>query len=364
MADQLPGIGGGRRDDQPGSLAGMLTFLILALIIAALYFGREVLVPLALAVLLSFLLAPAVHWLRHLRAGRVAAVAVTVLVAFLAIFAFAAVVTEEISLLGPELPEYRHNLELKLRALPKAIPLQRLAGALHQATAELKQSEAPAAKPAAAPGPSPGQRHGRTGQAAAGRDCAARADAARDRRDRDRPDAPAAGDGGPRHRAGDLHPARARGAARPGDQARRRRRSAPHDRGDERGGASGQPLSAFAALGQRRRGHFDRHRPGDNRHPERGAVGHPGDPAALHPLSRHRHRRLLSAGAGDRRRPRLVAAGLDGDCCSSPPSSSSPTWSSPGFMPAAPACPRSRSSSRRCSGPGCGVRSGCCCRHR
>ena len=155
MADQLPGIGGGRRDDQPSSLAGMLTFLILALIVAALYFGREVLVPLALAVLLSFLLAPAVHWLRHFRVGRVAAVAVTVLVAFLAIFAFAAVVTEEISLLGPELPEYRHNLELKLRALPKAIPLQRLAGALHQATAELKQSEAPAAKPAAAPGPSP-----------------------------------------------------------------------------------------------------------------------------------------------------------------------------------------------------------------
>ncbi len=155
MADQLPGIGGGRRDDQPGSVAGMLTFLILALIVAALYFGREVLVPLALAVLLSFLLAPAVHWLRHFRVGRVSAVAVTVLVAFLAIFAFAAVVTEEISLLGPELPEYQHNLELKLRALPKAIPLQRLAGALHQATAELKQSEAPAAKPAAAPGPSP-----------------------------------------------------------------------------------------------------------------------------------------------------------------------------------------------------------------
>jgi predicted PurR-regulated permease PerM len=130
---------------------------MLALIVAALYFGREVLVPLALAVLLSFLLAPAVQWLRHFRVGRVPAVAVTVVVAFLAIFAFAAVVAEEISLLGPELPEYQYNLETKLRALPKAIPLQRLANALHQATAELKQSQTPAPKPAPRPGPSTGK---------------------------------------------------------------------------------------------------------------------------------------------------------------------------------------------------------------
>ena len=88
MADVPPGAERGRSDDQSRGVTGMLTFLTLALVVAALYFGREVLVPFALAVLLSFLLAPAVHWLRHLRAGRVAAVAVTVLVAFLAIFAF------------------------------------------------------------------------------------------------------------------------------------------------------------------------------------------------------------------------------------------------------------------------------------
>jgi predicted PurR-regulated permease PerM len=34
------------------------------LIIAALYFGREIFVPLALAVLLSFVLAPFVTWMR------------------------------------------------------------------------------------------------------------------------------------------------------------------------------------------------------------------------------------------------------------------------------------------------------------
>jgi predicted PurR-regulated permease PerM len=149
MADVPPGAERGRSDDQSRGVTGMLTFLTLTLVVAALYFGREVLVPFALAVLLSFMLAPAVHWLRHMRAGRVAAVAVTVLVAFLAIFAFGAVIAEEMSQLGPALPEYRYNIESKLRTLPRAIPLQRVAAALHQATADLRRSEAPAAKPQA-----------------------------------------------------------------------------------------------------------------------------------------------------------------------------------------------------------------------
>jgi predicted PurR-regulated permease PerM len=148
MADRSPQSAGRIRGDvrSPG-LVGMLTFLTLGLVVAALYFGREVLVPLALAVLLSFLLAPAVRGLRRIRAGRVTAVAVTVLVAFLAIFAFATIIAEELSLLGPELPEYRHNIEMKLRALPRAIPLERMASALHQVTAALKRSEMPSAPP-------------------------------------------------------------------------------------------------------------------------------------------------------------------------------------------------------------------------
>jgi predicted PurR-regulated permease PerM len=152
MADRLPpSAGGSRVEVQPSERSGILTFLTAGLVIAALYFGREVLVPLALAVLLSFLLAPAVHWLRHLRAGRVTAVALTVLVAFQIVVGFGAVVVEEMSLLGPALPEYRHNIESKLRALPKAIPLDRVAAALHQVTAELKRSQKPRPAPASSP---------------------------------------------------------------------------------------------------------------------------------------------------------------------------------------------------------------------
>src|ERR1700761_8595047 len=106
MADQLPEPGRVRGSDPSRSITAMLTFLTTGAVVAALYFGREVLVPFALAVLLSFLLAPAVRMLRRLRAGRVTAVGVTVVLAFLAIFAFGAVVAEELSLLGPHLPEY------------------------------------------------------------------------------------------------------------------------------------------------------------------------------------------------------------------------------------------------------------------
>ncbi len=156
MADPVPPSTVRANDIRPHGGAGMLTFLTLGVIVAALYFAREVLVPLALAVLLSFLLAPAVRWLRHLRAGRVTAVSVTVLIAFQVILAFALIVGEEMSLLGPALPEYRHNIELKLQVLPTAIPLHRVATILHRVTADLKRSQAsnpvPAGTPASADG--------------------------------------------------------------------------------------------------------------------------------------------------------------------------------------------------------------------
>ena len=149
MANPLADAGRDGDWDQPRGVTGTLTFLTLAVVVAALYFGREVLVPFALAILLSFLLVPAVRLLRRWRVGRVTAVTGTVLVAFFAIFAFGAIVVEEISLLGPELPVYQRNIEAKLSILPKAIPLERAAAALHRVTAALKRSETTSVVPTA-----------------------------------------------------------------------------------------------------------------------------------------------------------------------------------------------------------------------
>jgi predicted PurR-regulated permease PerM len=110
-----------------------------------LYFARDVIVPIALAILLSFLLAPAVRWLRRWHIGRVTAVTLTVLIAFLAMIGFSAVVVQEISSLAEQLPEYRSNLEAKIRSLPGAVPgagvWRRATSMVQELGRELKQSE-------------------------------------------------------------------------------------------------------------------------------------------------------------------------------------------------------------------------------
>jgi predicted PurR-regulated permease PerM len=106
------------RNEAPAGLASMMAVLVTATVIAMLYFAREVFIPITLAVLLSFLLAPAVRRLRRLRLGRVPAIGLTVLLAFAAIAGVAAVIVQEVTSLAEQLPEYRDNLETKVRSLP------------------------------------------------------------------------------------------------------------------------------------------------------------------------------------------------------------------------------------------------------
>jgi predicted PurR-regulated permease PerM len=122
MADQAPEFDGRARAELPRGVFGMMVVLVTATVIATLYFAREVFVPITLAILLSFLLAPAVRLLRRLRLGRLAAVSFTAMLAFIAIASFAAVVVGEVSSLAQQLPEYRYNLETKIRSLPGIVP--------------------------------------------------------------------------------------------------------------------------------------------------------------------------------------------------------------------------------------------------
>jgi predicted PurR-regulated permease PerM len=122
MADQAPEFDGRARADFPPGVFAMIAVLVTATVIAILYFAREVFVPITLAVLLSFLLAPAVRWLRRLRVGRITAIVLTVMVAFLAIAGFTAVVVGEVSSLAQQLPEYQYNLATKIRSFPGMVP--------------------------------------------------------------------------------------------------------------------------------------------------------------------------------------------------------------------------------------------------
>ena len=88
-----------------------------AVVVAALYLGKGVLVPLTLAVLLSFLLSPLCDWLERCRLGRVPSVLLTAILGFtvLGIAAWMAVV--QMTALAPKMPEYQDNLQAKLHAV-------------------------------------------------------------------------------------------------------------------------------------------------------------------------------------------------------------------------------------------------------
>jgi predicted PurR-regulated permease PerM len=81
-----------RSDARPAALQGLL---IGAIVIAGLYFGREVLLPLALAILLSFVLTPPLLLLRRIKLPRVIAVGIVVGAAFAIVLALGWVISRE-----------------------------------------------------------------------------------------------------------------------------------------------------------------------------------------------------------------------------------------------------------------------------
>ena len=68
-------------------LSAVATAILAVIIIAMLYFGREIFVPIALAILLSFVLAPVVGILQRIRVPRGLAVVSVAILAFALIFA-------------------------------------------------------------------------------------------------------------------------------------------------------------------------------------------------------------------------------------------------------------------------------------
>src|SRR5215213_3832639 len=86
------------------------TLLPVVLAVAVLYFGREFFIPLALAILISFLLAPLVLRLERWRMGRITSVVAVTLLAFTLIGGLGAIVGAHLIDLANQLPQYQSNL--------------------------------------------------------------------------------------------------------------------------------------------------------------------------------------------------------------------------------------------------------------
>lgn len=109
---------------------------VAALIIAALYFGREIFVPFALAVLLSFVLAPFVMRLRSWRVPRTISVLVVVFIGFSIIFSLGGLMVSHATRLAAKLPGYQQTLSDKIESLRG---LMGGSGTLEQASTVLKE---------------------------------------------------------------------------------------------------------------------------------------------------------------------------------------------------------------------------------
>lgn len=101
----------------PQSGAAIVTAGGIILAIGGLYYGRDIFIPFALAILLAFALAPIVNWLRRLRLPRVPAVMIVVVSAIIAIGGISYVVAMQLIKLGREIPSYQQTMVEKIQAL-------------------------------------------------------------------------------------------------------------------------------------------------------------------------------------------------------------------------------------------------------
>jgi predicted PurR-regulated permease PerM len=133
------------------SIVAMAVVVVAAGVICALYFGSEVLIPITLAVLLSFVLSPVMELLRRLWLPRVLAALLAVLIAIGVIVAVGGVIGTQIAALAERVPQYQTTIEAKVSALRKLMGTDlsgRVRGLLHtvESTAS-PQQQRPTPKP-------------------------------------------------------------------------------------------------------------------------------------------------------------------------------------------------------------------------
>ncbi len=122
-------------------LSAVAIAILAVIIITTLYFGREIFVPIALAVLLSFVLAPLVGLLQRLRAPRGLAVVSVVITAFALIFAMGSLLATQLTQLAGDLPRYESTISEKIQSFRETTAgrgtLERASGMLKDLSKEL-----------------------------------------------------------------------------------------------------------------------------------------------------------------------------------------------------------------------------------
>ena len=122
-------------------LSAVATAILAFIIITTLYFGREIFMPIALAILLSFVLAPLVGLLQRIRVPRGLAVVSVVIIAFALIFAMGSLLATQLTQLAEDLPRYQSTISEKIQSFRETTAgrgtLERASGMLKDLSKEL-----------------------------------------------------------------------------------------------------------------------------------------------------------------------------------------------------------------------------------
>ncbi len=111
-------------DDSAGEAsfaARALKLIVMAIVIAGLYFGQALFVPFALAALMSFVLDPVAGFLQRVGFPRSIAVALVIVLASAALIGSAAFAARQVIDLGADLPAYQQTIERKVRGLRQSV---------------------------------------------------------------------------------------------------------------------------------------------------------------------------------------------------------------------------------------------------
>ncbi|WP_354057511.1 AI-2E family transporter [Bradyrhizobium sp. RT6a] len=109
--------------------------ILASIIVMVLYYGREIIIPIALAVLLSFVLAPLVRLVQRLRIPRSLAVVSVVVIAFAFIFAMGSLLATQLAQLAGDLPRYQSTISEKIQSFRETTAGR---GTLERASSMLK----------------------------------------------------------------------------------------------------------------------------------------------------------------------------------------------------------------------------------
>ncbi len=131
-----------RRPRTP-EMGGPARLMLIGGLLAALYFGRDLFAPLALAMLLTVASLPLVTWLERVRVPRIAAVLVVLLLLLSLVALLVYVVVSQALSLANELPGYESVLREKLASISKGSgPIERVVQLMHRLAGSVSTSDA------------------------------------------------------------------------------------------------------------------------------------------------------------------------------------------------------------------------------